>query len=317
MSPINPVTVCFYQVIQVPAHRGGTEVMTTIRMATVFLSVLGLTSVTWAGVFDLDGLTRLRLNRKKARTVAGPGDCEASAKGIPPSREREIKQPCTRSVHTYQRRKVKPLPPAAPDCNRPAVKRPGCKDGDSSAARERDTAREIAALIFRSQTACYARHRRAALHRLGDDYNCASNPEILVAFVFALNDADETVRAKAADEIGDQLKANPDCRVKEVIAALKVGLTDCDAAVRHESKLALKVCGYQVVATKSGDCARPAGRCIPSAPAAAQAPPARRSLVSQPSRSVPRGLPALKQRVREFHSKYNLPGLRSLLSSSK
>lgn len=293
--------------------------MTSIRMAAVFSLVLGLTGVTTAGVFDLDVLARLRLNRKTTGTATTAGDCESNGGRSIPNRERVIKQPCARSVHTYQRRKVKPLRSGAPDCNRPAVKQPGCKVGGSAAATERDVAREIAGLIFRSQTACYARQRRAALHKLGDDYDCASNPEILVAFVYALNDTDETVRAKAADELGDQLKSNPGCRVKEVIAALKVALADCDPAVRKEAGRALEACGYQVVAKASGDCASPSGRCIPSAPAAAKVPPAQRSLAQQQPQARParRGLPALQKRVQEFHSKYKLPGLRSLLSAGK
>ena len=85
------------------------DAMTSIRMAAVFSLVLGLTGVTTAGVFDLDVLARLRLNRKTTGTATTAGDCESNGGRSIPNRERVIKQPCARSVHTYQRRKVKPL----------------------------------------------------------------------------------------------------------------------------------------------------------------------------------------------------------------
>ncbi len=50
-------------------------------------------------------------------------------------------------------------------------------------------------------TACYAKDRRDAIDELGDEYSCVCHPEIMNAFVYALNDSDERVRAKAADEL--------------------------------------------------------------------------------------------------------------------
>ena len=105
---------------------------------------------------------------------------------------------------------------------------------------------EIAELIYKSQTACYARHRRRALDRLGDRYDCKCNPEIMAALVYGLNDADESVRKEAADEIGDQLRMNCCCS-KEVTAALTTALADCDWGVRRQAKEALEACGYEVV----------------------------------------------------------------------
>lgn len=106
---------------------------------------------------------------------------------------------------------------------------------------------EVAKLIYQSQTACYAKDRRAAIHKLGDNYDCQCNPEIMVAFIYALNDADERVRWKAADEIGDQLRNNPCCCSKQVIAALTAALGDCDKGVRHQAEEGLEACGYEVV----------------------------------------------------------------------
>lgn len=102
-------------------------------------------------------------------------------------------------------------------------------------------------------TACYAKDRRRAIHRLGDRYDCVCNPEIMCAFVYALNDSDERVRAKAADEIGDQIrKGNKGCGsccccTPEVVAALTCALGDCDKSVRRQATQALELCGYDVV----------------------------------------------------------------------
>lgn len=109
---------------------------------------------------------------------------------------------------------------------------------------------EIAQLIYVSQTACYAKDRRRAIHRLGDRYDCVCNPEIMHAFIYALNDTDERVREKAADEIGDQLRRHC-CCTPEVVAGLTHALGDCDRGVVRQSKQALELCGYEVV---NGDC---------------------------------------------------------------
>lgn len=113
---------------------------------------------------------------------------------------------------------------------------------------------KVAALIYESQTACYARQRRAAIHKLGDKYDCVCNPEIMAAFIYALNDADESVRTKAADEIGDQIRKHGCCS-PDVVAALTCALADCHRGVRREAEQALKLCGYDVVA---GDCCKTA-----------------------------------------------------------
>ncbi len=66
------------------------------------------------------------------------------------------------------------------------------------------------------------------------------------AFIYALNDADERVRRKAADEIGDQVRHNGCCSPC-VVAALTNALADCDRGVRREAEQALCLCGYDVV----------------------------------------------------------------------
>jgi hypothetical protein len=105
---------------------------------------------------------------------------------------------------------------------------------------------EIAKLIYESQTACYARQRRAAIRKLGNRYDCICNPEIMTAFVYALNDADERVRRTAADKIGDQVRKNC-CCCPEVVAALTCALGDCDRGVVRQAEQALRLCGYDVV----------------------------------------------------------------------
>lgn len=64
--------------------------------------------------------------------------------------------------------------------------------------------------------------------------------------VYALNDADERVRAKAADEIGDQLRKHC-CCTPEIVAALTCALGDCDRNVRRQAEEGLEACGYDVV----------------------------------------------------------------------
>ena len=95
-------------------------------------------------------------------------------------------------------------------------------------------------------TDCYAKNRRNALDELGD-YDCCCYPEIMNAFVYGLNDTDERVRAEAADEIGDQTRANKCCCNPTVVAALTCALADCDRGVRRQAEEALKACGYDVV----------------------------------------------------------------------
>ena len=106
---------------------------------------------------------------------------------------------------------------------------------------------EVAELISESKTACYARHRRSAIHKLGDHYDCCCHPEIMNAFIHALNDSDERVRAKAADEIGDQMRRNRCVCGAPVICALKFSLADCDRGVRRQAEEALQLCGYDIV----------------------------------------------------------------------
>ena len=96
-------------------------------------------------------------------------------------------------------------------------------------------------------TACYAKDRRDALHTLGDDYDCCCHPEIMKAFIRGLNDTDERVRKEAADEIGDQLRANRCCCSAELTSALTCALRDCDDGVRDQAEEALEACGYEVV----------------------------------------------------------------------
>lgn len=126
-------------------------------------------------------------------------------------------------------------------------------------------------------TACHAKDRAKALKKLGRN-DCACNPEIMCAFVYGLNDADEKVRARAADEIGDQArKGSKGCGsccacTPEIIAALTCALGDCDKKVRKQAEEALELCGYDVV---DGCCNNACGNaCGTSAPAATPMPPA-------------------------------------------
>ncbi len=127
-----------------------------------------------------------------------------------------------------------------PGCQAPVVCQtaPSCSDSNACA---------IAQLIYQSQTGCYARTRRAALRRLAK-FDCTCNPEIMSAFVYSLNDAVETVRATAADAIGDQVRRHPCCCSPCIVNALTNALGDCDRRVRRAAEKALCACGYEVVA---------------------------------------------------------------------
>lgn len=105
---------------------------------------------------------------------------------------------------------------------------------------------EVAHYIYLSQTCCYAKDRRRALYKLGHKFDCVCNPEIMCAFVYGLNDADERVREQAAVEIARQTKKNPCCCNEHITAALTCALSDCDRGVRRKAEKALCVCGYDV-----------------------------------------------------------------------
>ena len=130
---------------------------------------------------------------------------------------------------------------------------------------------DIAKLIYTSQTACYARQRRAALRKLGNRYDCICNPEIMTAFVYGLNDADERVRRTAADKIGDQIRKNC-CCCPEVVAALTCALGDCDRGVRRQSEQALRLCGYEIVDGCCNTCCSTSCGTSGCAPAGGSAP---------------------------------------------
>ena len=142
---------------------------------------------------------------------------------------------------------------ADPSCCAPATCGNGCGTGcGSDACGEtcdccNDDSCEIAKLIYKSMTACYAKDRKSALDKLGRKYDCCCHPEIMNAFVYGLNDTDERVRREAADEIGDQVRRNRCCCNPCVISALTCSLADCDRWVRREASQALRACGYEIV----------------------------------------------------------------------
>ena len=150
--------------------------------------------------------------------------------------------------------------PAAAGCGPKA----GCGVPSTGTRCCKANACDVANLIYVSQTACYAKDRRNAVRKLGK-YDCVCNPEIMCAFVYALNDCDERVRAEAADEIGHQVKRNPCCCSEKVSHALMCALGDCDRKVRNEAEFALKQCGYEVANCKTNTCGAAKPGCGPVA----------------------------------------------------
>ncbi len=131
---------------------------------------------------------------------------------------------------------------------------------------------EVAELIYKSQTACYATQRAHAIHKLGQ-FDCQCNPEILCAMVYGLNDADERVRRASAEEIGHEMRKNPCCCSKEVTAALTCALADCDRRVRRHAEKALRQCGYDIVdGCCKQTCCASMGGCAPMGTAPKMAP---------------------------------------------
>jgi hypothetical protein len=188
---------------------------------------------------------------------------------------------------------------------------------------------EIAELIYQSQTACYARQRVRALRILSRRYDCVCNPEIMSAFIYALNDADERVRAKAADAIGDQIRRNPCCCSQCVVSALTCALADCDRRVRRQAEQALRICGYDVVdgcceaacdSCCNNACApaggMPAGSAAPTpAPAEEEAPaPAPAPPVESDRAYFPKRLPQQQTTARPGSVRDSLRDLFSLIN---
>ena len=182
----------------------------------------------------------------------------------------------------------------------------GDECGDSCCETEccEDNSCEIAKLIYISQTACYAKDRAEAIDDLGDDYSCRCNPEIMCAFVYALNDTDERVRKEAADEIGDQIEEyGCCCCTPEVVAALTCALADCDDGVRSEAEEALENCGYEIVDACCSTCGDACGDACGNgcAPATHEAP------ATEPApmkKAAPPAPPADKEAF--FKSKLNI-----------
>jgi hypothetical protein len=127
----------------------------------------------------------------------------------------------------------------------------------------------VAHWIYESQTACYAKCRRKAIKKLGK-FDCVCNPEIMCAFIYGLNDADEKVRKESAEQIRKQTKKNPCCCNDKVVAALTCALSDCDKGVRKEAEKALCQCGYDVQDCCETGCGKSATAC--AAPVTCAAP---------------------------------------------
>lgn len=164
-----------------------------------------------------------------------PGRCDACVPG-------------TQCDHTPQQF-AWPSPPEGCDFTQLS----GCHSGCDSL---------LAELIIESQTACHAHHRRTAVLKMGRRFCCKSHKQLMPALVYALNDADEKVRATAADQIGDQLRANPCCCAPYITSALQLSLADCDGSVRTQAEQALIACGYRVVNKSS--CPTDSGQCHPA-----------------------------------------------------
>ncbi len=187
----------------------------------------------------------------------------------------QIERPCCEIVRTYQRAFAQ-APVSCDSCTTGPSAQPcwpaPSESCDLNTGCSGTCDAELAALILDSKTACYARQRRHAVIKMGNRFNCKSHPQLMPALVYAMNDADECVRAAATDKVGDQLRNNPCCCAPYIICALKLSLSDCDHHVRVQAEQALIACGYVVASNKSGTACGDA--CAPgSLPAAIPAAP--------------------------------------------
>jgi len=302
------------------------------------VATIGLSVSAHAGVLDLFG--------PSCGDQEGCGEAKA-----PECAKPVIYKPCKQKLFTYQRKVCDKAPPSCkpecvapapnagcapkpiqPKCEAPAVKQPctppvipcpacqkekgkGCADGCGECCVEKPVCDadpcEIAELIFKSQTACYAKDRAKAIDELGDRFDARCNPEIMAAFIYALNDADERVREEAADEIGDQLEKHPCCCTKEVIEALTAALADCDKGVRREAKEALEKCGYEVVDNCGKKCVECVDGCAegcapapapkaPQAPKAPEAPKAQGTALLPVPSAIKKTSAAISSKVRDL-----------------
>ncbi len=121
-----------------------------------------------------------------------------------------------------------------------------CCPGDACCPQVREDACEVAKLIYTSMTACKPGDREEAIDEL-DDFSEVVYPEIICAYLYALNDADPGVREEAADELGDALEEYPCLCSQQIVDALTCALADCDDDVVDQVEEALEACGYDIV----------------------------------------------------------------------
>lgn len=210
-------------------------------------------------------------------------------------------------------------PACAPACAAPAACTSTCAPKCTKKCCETD-AFEVAHWIYVSQTACHGKDRAKAIDRLGDKYDCVCNPEIMVAFVYALNDSDERVRYQAADEIGDQLRRNCCCLNASIVCALTQALGDCDKRVVRAATRALTIAGYDVknCEVACNTCAPTCNTgcntgCGPAAPVAAPVPEA--APAPAPAPAATEAKPASATEVKEPEAYF--PGRLKDQSTSK
>lgn len=161
--------------------------MKWIRFCSAIVATLGLTAVAQADILELfEGLDSLGAGKR----------CGCASSCQPECCKQTIPRPCNVKVHTYQRQvSTKHKPCCKPRCCAPAPKcckpAPKCNAPKPTCCAKKCCGQKascyktkccntdpcvIAKLIYKSQTACYARDRDAAIDELGDNYDCVCNP---------------------------------------------------------------------------------------------------------------------------------------------
>ena len=149
-------------------------------------------------------LKKLQAGLKNRSNVTGNAEEEAkvSNKKTPCCRPCRKSQNCSQAPKSCCKPRKSCCKPAAPKCSKPSK---SCSDAKKSSGDPCDKTNrccnadpcEISELIYKSQTACYAKDHAKAIDNLGNRFSCVYNPEMMAALVYGLNDADEQVRAEA------------------------------------------------------------------------------------------------------------------------
>lgn len=211
------------------------SMLAVTRVSMIIAACVSLATACEAGLFTRSGHAQNAQTGASCATPATISDCAAPSRQAPVSFQRT-------SIPVLNSDGCTPVSPATCWPVGPAEGDVSCTGSCISLCDD-----ELRKLIVESKTGSSTRHRRLAVHIIGTRFKCNHHSQVMPALVYALNDIDETVRAKAADKIGDQLRESPCCCAPYVLQALRLSLSDSSSTVRIQAEQALVACGREVV----------------------------------------------------------------------